>query len=136
MNETQIKQALQTFLAANTSYKWDTTDDSFINIYQGEVYGNDSIASRYTKQRLSIELSVKFFSTGTLESLDDLVLSTKIMLDTLIKTIKTNNQDLGLKGLKFENWEKKIESSAYSDSQVQYKAELSMFYSIIVSGFS
>lgn len=136
MNESQVKQALQTFLAANTAYEWDTSDDSFVNIYEGELWGSDSIVTKTSKQKLSIELSVKLTSVGNLEALDDSLLTTKIAVDTLIKTIKTRNDLIApLKALKYESWKKEINTIAVSDSQVQYQGQLSIFYSLILQGY-
>lgn len=136
MNELKIKQALQTFLAANTAYKWDTTDESFVNIFEGEVYGNDRIASNHVKQKLSIEFSLKIYSTSSLDNLDNTILTTKKTIELLLRSIKNRNDiDTPIKALKFENWEKNIETNAVSDKQIQYVAKLSMYYSLIVLGF-
>ena len=136
MNELQLKQALQVFLAANTVFLWDTSDGSFVNIYEGELHGLDSVVTKRSKQKLSIELRIKLSSVNSLNTLDNNILGAKIVIDELVKTIQTRT-DLNqpLKSLKFEGWQKEIETSAVSDKQIQYQASLSMFFSIVLQGF-
>ncbi len=137
MNELELKENLTSFLVANTDYKWDGTDHTFVNIHSGEVYGNDKIVSDSTKQKIEIELSIKLYSVGSIDLLDNNLLNQKIEIDVLIKSIKKLNNALPLlKGLKFENWDKEIVTVAISESQTQYEGILKMNYSLLFHGFN
>ncbi len=136
MNELLIKQTLQDYLAANTSYKWDTTDESFVNIYEGELFTNDRILSNQIKQKLMIEFSISLYSIRSLELLDDDLLTAKKILELALLRVKNTTLAVPLRGLTFESWKKDIETSASSDQQVQYKGKLSLYYSLIILGFN
>ena len=131
MNELQLKQLLQTFLAAGipTTF-WDASKlpRCFVNVYQGNAVNSDSIVSKQSRKDLSIELSIQNTHTS-LETLDDVLLGYKIQIESLIRN---NKKTKTISGLRFIQWTKEIEVDGTAETEIRYHGTLKMFYKLSI----
>jgi len=128
MNELQLKGVLQAFLVAIPTTQWDGlgTPRCFVNIYQGNSTGSDTIVSKQSKKELQIELSIESFGF-ILNTLDSELLSYKIQIETLIRDNKSTPV---ISGLKFQQWIKEIDTDGIAETEIRYRGKIKLFYKL------
>jgi len=128
MNELQLKGVLQAFLAAIPTTQWDGLGNPrcFVNIYQGNSTGSDTIVSKQSKKELQIELSIESFGL-ILNTLDSELLSYKIQIETLIRNNKSTPI---ISGLKFQQWIKEIDTDGVAETEIRYRGKIKLFYKL------
>jgi len=128
MNELQLKGVLQAFLVAIPATQWDGlgTPRCFVNIYQGNSTGSDTIVSKQSKKELQIELSIESFGL-ILNTLDSQLLSYKIQIETLIRNNKSTPV---ISGLKFQQWIKEIDTDGIAETEIRYRGKIKLFYKL------
>jgi len=128
MNELQLKGVLQAFLVAVPTTQWEGlgTPRCFVNIYQGNSTGSDTIVSKQSKKELQIELSIESFGL-ILNTLDSELLSYKIQIETLIRNNKSTPI---ISGLKFQQWIKDIDTDGVAETEIRYRGKIKLFYKL------
>jgi len=128
MNELQLKGVLQAFLVAIPTTQWEGlgTPRCFVNIYQGNSTGSDTIVSKQSRKDLQIELSIESFGL-ILNTLDSELLSYKIQIETLIRNNKSTPI---ISGLKFQQWIKEIDTDGVAETEIRYRGKIKLFYKL------
>jgi len=130
MNELQLKGVLQAFFVAIPTTQWDGlgTPRCFVNIYQGNSTGSDTVVSKQSKKELQIELSIESFGL-ILNTLDSELLSYKIQIETLIRNNKSTPI---ISGLKFQQWIKEIDTDGIAETEIRYRGKIKLFYKLSI----